>query len=210
MKNLIEIKLENIDNLFSKKFWQNKHIDMSSHFYETSSLDDIFSDVYSSIEEDLTTLSKSLYDQIWDSITERDKIELFQGDKKQFYFWIDGLNKDAFADYYDKLLDGYSLMEIVEQDLKSNTSEYNDYIDEQIELLYKRHSRDNLVTVFRTDKHLIVSSTNKENLNDTKMNLFYSGYILYHTRSKKIENKKLYSLVYPLEDNQFLNPICFS
>tara|TARA_Y100000310_G_scaffold338959_1_gene430130 strand:+ start:636 stop:1268 length:633 start_codon:yes stop_codon:yes gene_type:complete len=210
VKKLVEIELKDINNLFSKKFWQNKHIDMLTYYCETPSLDNIFDDIYSAIEQDLSELHKAMYDSIWDSITERDRTELFQGDIKQFYFWIDGLNKISFMDYYNKLLDGFTLMEIIEQDLKKATARYEDYIDEQIETLYKRHSTNNVVTIFQTNEHLVASSTNKKNLEDTKKSLFIAGYILYHTRSKKIDNKTLYSYVYPLQDNSTLQPICLS
>jgi uncharacterized protein YheU (UPF0270 family) len=213
VKKLIEIEIKNISNLFSETFWQNKHKFMLSILEserEEPSLDNMFDDIFADIEEGLTNASKSLYDTIWDTISKHDKFELFEGDINQFYFWVDGLNKDAFNDYYGQLLEGYTLMEIIEKDLKKTTTKYKDFIDEQIETLYTQHSKGGAVTVFQTKEHIIVSSTNKKNLNDTKESLFMAGYIVYHSRSKKMDDKILHSYVYSLIENSSSLPICLS
>ena len=210
MKKVIEIKLKNINNIFSEQFCEDVYHFMLTHEIEDTSLDNIFDDVYSSIEKDLTKSSRSLYDSIWDSMATKDQFELFEGDINQFYFWIDGLNKDAFNDYYNKLLEGYTLMEIIEQDLKGTATIYKDIVDKHIETLYEKHSKQGIVTVFHTREHLIISSTNTDDLDDTKQNLFMAGYIVYHKRTKKVDDKTLHSYVYSLIENSASLPICLS
>jgi hypothetical protein len=210
MKQVIEIEVNKIEDLFSNKFWKEKHITMLTHRCDVPSLDNIFDDIYNSIEDSLTIASKTVYDSLWDQLTDLDKSNLFQSDIKQFYFWLEGLNKDTFRDYYEKLENGYTLLEIIEEDLKETVPQKTESLDDQIEELYSRHSKAGTVTIFETQEHLVISSTNKKSLNDTKLSLFMAGYIIYHKRQKKLDNKTLYSYVYAFNENSSTLPICLS